>query len=381
MTWVTVLGLALAWVLLGALVAPGARKHDFLNLYTGASLAVERNFSDMYNYDVQLARERSLVPELPSLVPFVRPHFYAVLLAPLARIPFRAAFWCWLALHTSLLLFCWRWALGRFGPDALIFAALYLPAALGIASGQDCVLMLAIAIGAYTLAEDDRYFWSGALLGLGLLKFHLLVLFPLAMLLGRRWKMLAGFSLAGAALGSFSLLVSGWRGGESYIGLLRRKDLERLAPSPEKMVDIYALPANLGIQSPWLSAALAALVVLLAVIALWRAPLWRWFSTAWTGSLLAAPHVYGYDATVLLLPVWLVIFCSTRPATRLAATAAAVPLFFFMSLAQSPWSAAPALVLLTLLVTLAVESAVPVPQPVAAEPAEAKAKAAAAAAG
>jgi hypothetical protein len=193
--------------------------------------------------------------------------------------------------------------------------------------------------------------------------------------------MLSGFSITGAALGSFSLLVGGARGVASYVELLRRKDLERLAPSAEKMVDIYALPANLGIDSPRLTAALAALVVLLAVIALWRAPLWRWFSVAWTGSLLAAPHVYGYDATVLLLPVWLVIFCSTRPATRLAATAAAVPLFFFMSLAQSPWSAAPALVLLVLLVTLAVESTVRVPQPVPVEPDEAKAKAAAAAAG
>lgn len=368
-------------MLLGALVAPGARNHDFLNLYAGASLATEGNFHALYHYDEQLARERALVPELPSLVPFVRPHFYALLLAPLARIPFRAAFWCWLALHTALLLLCWWWAFRRFGPDALIFAALYLPAALGIASGQDCVLMLAIAIGAYTLAEDERYFWSGALLGLGLLKFHLLLLFPLAMLLGKRWKMLAGFSLSGAALASLSLLVSGPRGVASYVELLRRKDLERLAPSPEKMVDIYALPANLSVDSRWLSAALAGLVVLLVVMALRQAPLWRWFSVAWTGSLLVAPHVYGYDATVLLLPVWLVIFCSTRPATRLAATAAAVPLFFFMSLAQSPWSAAPALVLLALLVTLAVESTAPAREPVPAEPAEVKAKAAAAAAG
>src|SRR5271168_3687871 len=92
-TWAAVLAFCLVWVALGSLIAPGARKHDFLNLYTGASLALDGNFAHMHSPQVQFERERRFVPELKDLVPFVRPPFYALILAPLALLPFGAAFW------------------------------------------------------------------------------------------------------------------------------------------------------------------------------------------------------------------------------------------------------------------------------------------------
>ena len=45
--------------------------------------------------------------------------------------------------------------------------------------------MLLILIGSYVLAERGKPFWSGAVLGLALQKFHLLLLLPPAMLLRR----------------------------------------------------------------------------------------------------------------------------------------------------------------------------------------------------
>ncbi len=116
-TWAAVLGFSVLWIALGAMIVPGARKHDFLNLYTGASLALDGNFAHMHSPDVQLARERQYVPALDALVPFVRPPFYALILAPLALIPFGPAFWVWLGLQTALLIGCWAWAFRRWGPD------------------------------------------------------------------------------------------------------------------------------------------------------------------------------------------------------------------------------------------------------------------------
>ena len=168
-TWAAVGGCCLLWIGLGSQIVGGARKHDFLNLYTGASLALDGNFARLHDPAVQLERERRYVPELAALVPFVRLHFYAAILAPLALIPFAPAFWVWVAMQTTVLLLCWRWAFERWGSDALIFGALFLPTALGIAHGQDCVLMLAILIASYTLAERREWYWSGAALGLGLI--------------------------------------------------------------------------------------------------------------------------------------------------------------------------------------------------------------------
>jgi hypothetical protein len=187
------------WTLLGSVLVPGARFHDFLNLYAGASLARDGVFAAMHSPEVQIQREREYAPQLPELVPFVRPPFYAALLAPLAWLPFGAAFWMWLAVQTIVLAGIWAWAFRRWGADALIFGSMYLPTALGIAHGQDCVLILLIVLGVYALARREQYFLSGAVLGLGLIKFHLFMLWPLALLVQKRWRMLAGACVAAAA--------------------------------------------------------------------------------------------------------------------------------------------------------------------------------------
>ena len=351
-TWVAVLAFCLIWVGLGSVIVPGARKHDFLNLYTGASLALEGNFADLHSPQVQFARERQFVPELPTLVPFVRPPFYALLLAPLALVPFGIAFWVWLALQSTLLFGCWAWALSRWGPDALIFGALYLPTALGIASGQDCVLMLAILIATYALAEKGNNFASGAALGLGLIKFHLFLLWPLALLIQRRWRMLLGACATVAVECLLSLWLSGWNGIVEYFQLLRNKNIERLSPSPELMIDVHGMALNFGLDSLVFRGLLVGAVILLVAAACWRAPLWQWIAAASAGSLLVPPHVYGYDAGLLLLSIWLAIFMSAVKLTRIAALLICTPIPFLMNLAGTPWAAATPVALLLFLLSL-----------------------------
>jgi hypothetical protein len=351
-TWAAVLAFCLIWVGLGSIIVPGARKHDFLNLYTGASLALDGNFAHLHSPAVQLARERQFVPNLPTLVPFVRPPFYALLLAPLALLPFGIAFWIWLTVQCALLFGCWAWALSRWGPDALIFGALYLPTALGIASGQDCVVMLVILIATYALSEKGSHFASGAALGLGLIKFHMFLLWPLALLVQRRWRMMLGACAAVAVECLVSLWLSGWNGIAEYFQLLRNKDIERLSPSPELMINVHGLAINLGMDNLAVRGLLVGVVILLVAAASRRAPLWQWIAAASAGSLLVPPHVYGYDASLLLLSIWLAIFMSTAKWTRLAATLVCTPIPFLLNLAGTPWAAATPIALLLFLVSL-----------------------------
>lgn len=351
-TWTAVLAFCLIWVGLGSVIVPGARRHDFLNLYTGASLALEGNFAHLHSPQVQFHREREFVPELRTLVPFVRPSFYALLLAPLALLPFGIAFWVWLALQSALLFACWAWALSRWGADALTFGALYLPTALGIASGQDCVVMLAILIAVYALSEKGSHFASGVALGLGLIKFHLFLLWPLALLIQKRWRMMLGACAAVAAESLVSLWLSGWSGIAEYFQLLRNKNIERLSPSPELMIDVHGLALNFRMDNPVVRGLLVSVVILLAAAACWRAPLWQWMAATSAGSLLVAPHVYGYDAGLLLLSIWLAIFMSTDKWTRIAALLICTPIPFLMNLAGSPWAAATPIALLLFLVSL-----------------------------
>ena len=354
--WIFVAIISLFWIAQGVGTLGMAYSHDFLNLYTGASLAAEGRFSELHDVDAQFDRERELVGEVEEVVPFVRPHFYALVLAPLAWLPYTTAFWTWILLQTALLVGCWVWGRRRFGPDSLIFAALYFPTIGGILNGQDCVVLTVLAIAAYTWAERGRDIESGLILGLALFKFHLLVFVPPAMLLQRRPRMLLGFAVSGGLTALVSPLLGGRLGIENYVALLTNKDLARLSPAPERMINIHALGANFGIDHIALKIVAVVLVAILVVIAVRSAPLWRWMAAAIAGSILAVPHVYAYDAGILLPLLLLTVFRSKDPYSRFLATTFLVPLPFVSLSIGPPWTLIPALVLFSFLAALARES-------------------------
>ena len=348
--------MAVFWATLGTVLVDSARRHDFLNFYVGATLAGSGRFAELYDQQTQLELQRELVPSTQELIPFVRPHFYAMALAPLSRLPLDAAFHAWIALHVVLLVGCWAWAWRRFGSNALILGSLYLPTALGIAHGQDCVLQLVIAIAAYELANKRKNAGAGAVLALGLMKFHLMFLVPVAMSVTRRWKMLWGYVAAATGLVLISALTGGVDGMMQYVRLLQAKDLPWLSPSPELMVNIHSVGVNFGVDHTAVTAALLLLVVGLMAVAVWRAPWWRALAAALTASVIAGPRAFGYDAAMLLLPVWLVAFHSNSRLSRGAAVVLAAPTTFFFSLLDPPWSVVPALALVLFLAALAREN-------------------------
>ena len=348
--------LVVFWAVQGAMDVYRARQHDFLNIYTGASLAREGRFAELHDQQAQLAKEQELLPETSELIPFVRPAFYAALLAPLSLIPYETALWCWLLLQFLLLVGCWLWAARKFGSDALIFGGLYFPTAHGISSGQDSSIMLLILIGAYALAERGRPFWSGAVLGLALQKFHLLLLLPVAMLVRRQNRMLLGFGAAAIGEVLLCALLSGIQGMRLYVDLLTAKDIKALSPLPALMINVYAVGENLDVYSPLLSGALVVLTLGVTAIAVWKAPYWRSLAAAVAGSLLIAPHVFRYDASFLLLPLWLVMFVSKSSFSRFAALALLIPIPYFIAIFGKPYGAVPPLAILVFLIALAREN-------------------------
>jgi Glycosyltransferase family 87 len=355
-TGLIVVGMCAFWAAMGSQTLAGARSHDFLNIYSGASLALDGRFADLHDVDVQLEREHRIFPTLPTLVPFVRPAFYAAILAPLALLSYNTAFVVWISLQSALLIACWIYGWWKFGANALVFGSMFLPAPLGIATGQDCVVLLALLIVSFELAERNRLFASGVALALMLVKFHLILLWPVALLLNRRWRTLAGFCAMAVVEVTISLALGGIRGAETYVALLRNKSLDRLSPSPELMISQQGFTTNLDISAPWAIGMIVAMVIVIFAIAVCNAPLWRVFALASVASLIVVPHVYGYDAALLMLPIWLVIFRSKWTASKFTATMLSTPIPFGMALAGKPYAITASAALLIFLLLLAREA-------------------------
>ena len=233
---------------------------------------------------------------------------------------------------------------------------MYLPTALGVAHGQDCVLMLVIAVSSYTLHSSGRRGWAGAVLALSLFKFHLLLLFPLALWAAGERRMLRGYLCSAVVLTAFSMVLAGPSGVGHYVHMLTDPTLSGLNPSPERTVSVFGLARSLPWPYLWTAIPLVAGVVLATRLAVRNAPAWRWWAASLVGCLLAVPHVYGYDAAVILLAIWLVFAHGETAAAKLTAALCATPLPFFAGLGPPPQSGVPALALIALLGALAWEN-------------------------
>ena len=349
--WIVVAGFAVIWVGVGWGVRDQARSHDFLSFYTGAHIVSHGEAAHLYDEALQTRVQKQWAPPNAALIPANRPPFYVLLQSPLAWLSFDTAFAVYIPIQIAVLLACWFWAWRRFGEPAVVFAAMSMPAALGIAHGQDNALFLAVLIGSYALAANGKDFASGAVLGLLLAKFHLAPLWPLALLILRRWKMLAGFAATGIAAAAVSLAMVGIGGIRAYASFVQNPDFDRIAAQPEFMIGLRGLDANLGVP---MLASLPVMLVLF-VFAVRRAPLWRLYPAATAASLLLPPHVYGYDATMLLLGLWLAAFHTGRRFTRSVVLWLFTPFAFSFTLAGKPWAAIAPLSLMALLAALALE--------------------------
>jgi hypothetical protein len=328
---------------------------DFLSYYIGGLLVREGQVDKLYDTRAMWARERLLLPDLVSVRTYIRPPFYAVLLSPLTMMAPWPAFLVEMSLFYSILLASWIWAAFRFGPDALIWSAIFFPAAIGTAYGQDCVIILLGILLCFVALERKWEFTAGLLLGIALIKFHLIILFPLALLLHRRWRVLSGLAVASFVAITLPIVVVGQSAMPAYLRMVQYVNGDSLEQSPQSMLNIYAIPANFFIDSRPLNAALALLVLGLTILAAYQAPLWRWFSAAAAGSLLIVPHCYLYDATFLLLPLWLTIFHSTEKSTRICTLIMAIPFLYFFVGTHPPYTVIPSLLILTFLSGLAFE--------------------------
>ena len=273
--------------------------------------------------------------------PWVYPPTGLLLILPLALLPYLPSLAVWLAVTMAPYLAVLR----RLAPHLLVLSlSLAYPGTFqNFVHGQNGFLTAAL-VGWGLFLVDRAPVAGGLLLGLASFKPHLMVLIPLALLAGRRWKALAVLLASVILLGLSSFLVLGktvWLAFWQHAALPMQLVQQGKMPV-QKMITPFAaaLQAGVGFNLSLAFQAVVMVGVAVGVVWVWR----RQASLAVRGStlvlaiLLFTPHAFPYDLTLLALPLaWLGWqgyrqgFLAWEPAVLVAAWLS--PLLVFVSTA------------------------------------------------
>ncbi len=299
---------------------------DFASFYTAGRIVARGQSARLYDPVLQWQIQQEFAANVKirrAPLPYIRPPFEALLFLPLAYLTYPTAYAVWLAIKIGLLLIIplvlppAHSPFGKMGTHALqsLLCFAFFPVGLDMVQGQDSILLLLILALALRLLLQGANLQSGAVLALGLFKFHLILPLLLILALARRSRLVLGFLATTLLLFLISLAMVHWAGVIDYPRYLWRVNLPEFGTlRPQTMPNLRGMAtALLGGSAPgtahWIFLGIVLLGVLVAARS-WRAfdpqPLQAGFGFSVVIVLLTSYYANGYDLTLLLLPLLLI---------------------------------------------------------------------------
>jgi hypothetical protein len=302
---------------------------DFLQEWIGGHVVLSGDGSRFYDvaYAKELQHHESLVGfsfDRRKYLPLVYPPFYYLAVSPLSLAPLRASAWIWSALlcaafggsavlaarHSKTFLEARSWAWW-----ALPAATVFPPLLESLNSGQKGTVCLLLLSATYYLLSKGKPITAGLVFGLLAFKPQLAIVIAVAMLLKGQWRFVAGGAMCGTALVGASLLV-GVDVCRQYVAFSTGA-AEYIHTAGYDLHESHCLYGffSLLFDSPNAAKTATALAMLLVGGVLARILRGRLaagtarfdlqFSALIIATALCSPHLYTYDLTILLLPMFL----------------------------------------------------------------------------
>lgn len=284
---------------------------DFINVWSGGQLIREGRFATLFDLRAYLAFQESLFGDIGQHVYSYPPASY-----PIAEFfslwPYPVALAGWTI--ATAVLFAWAarpWWPEKIGPAWLAVAT---PAALlNFWAGQYGLLIGALfLLGWRNLDAHPRR--AGLFFGLMLIKPHLAILVPLALLVRREWSAIASAALTVAAIIAVTTMWFGWqpwhdfivKDGAVHAGLIDQKD------SFAGLMSTSVATAVLRLGGNWPVALAVQFVFSITAIGLVvragpRAPTRELAILVATATFIALPYAFSYDLTVVSIGALLLL--------------------------------------------------------------------------
>jgi len=296
---------------------------DFSAFYTAGLMLRQGMSHQLYSPEAQWRMQQEfaqVVTIRQGPMPYVRPPFEALVFLPLAYFSYPTALAIWSVLKIGILYYALS-TLQETGIQPLyppwlevVLCLGFFPVFLDLYQGQDSLLLfslVAVALRNLYLQRDSS---AGAVLALGLFKFHLVIpLLAMLSLVGRP-RILRGFLPVGMALVAISVGVAGADVLKSYpaylfelnhaagVGMVTAQSMPNLRGLLTSMVGRAPYPGPVH----WILLPLA-IVALAGAVWIWRRDrgphrLVLGYSLALVTTIVTSYYSYTYDLILLLVP-------------------------------------------------------------------------------
>jgi len=276
---------------------------DFVTFWAVGREILAGHAAAVYDWPTLKAVEEGIVGPFSGYLGWAYPPTFLFVAAILALLPYTTAFVVWVFSTFAAYLVAIRTIIGdRIG----YFLAAAFPAVLANSMvGQNAFLSAGLIGGALALMEKQPL-CAGALLGLLAYKPHLGLLFPIALVMGGRWRVIAGATGVVAATVAASALAFGgetWRA--FFAGISPALTFDGAAWG--KLQSAFGLVRALGGGETlaWTVHIIVALTAACLVGLLWRSRVAYEIKAAALGTAvpLATPHLLAYDLVILAVPI------------------------------------------------------------------------------
>jgi arabinofuranan 3-O-arabinosyltransferase len=281
---------------------------DFSHMWLSGALAGSANPALVYDFATFAAVRANLGGTRACVVMnhFAYPPTYLFFTYPLGSMPYVAAFIAWTVVTLLLYLLAIYLIVPR--PIALLAALTPFPVFFNLFLGQNGFLLAGL-MGLSLVLMERRPRLSGICLGLLTFKPQIGILFPFALLVSRKWRVIGGAIATSLALIVMSIVVFGYQGWPSFIHTLvdRGPSLSPISKESMRLESLYGFLWLAGISTPiaWAMQVAASGGVAAGVCWSWARPLPHSLKAAvlCSAAPLATPFVHGHDLSILGLAV------------------------------------------------------------------------------
>jgi hypothetical protein len=292
------------------LVSPGgaAIESDFVNVWAAGHLVLQGNPALAYDWPAHKAIEELAVGHsFTGYFGWHYPPMFLFFAATLALISYVGAYLAWVLVTFPAYVIVVRQIIGERGG---VLLALAFPAILSnFIVGQNGFLSAAL-IGGALLTIERRPILAGIFVGLLTYKPHLGLLFPIALIAGAHWRVIASATVTTLLIALASWLAFGTETWVAFFQSIPHTSQAFLSDGWAnfgKLQTLFGLMRVLGAPESiaWSLQVTLALAGAMTVAIIWRSNTSFEIKAAAlaTGALLATPYLYTYDLVVLAVPL------------------------------------------------------------------------------